>query len=103
MTCQVQNEQGCLQLNGQLDREHVPDLLKQIPELISAKDGQFTVDLSAVEHVDSAGLAWLVHMFSRCQQQQVTMTLLNPSKQLQMLMKVSDLEGLIPYNNTTAH
>lgn len=94
------DDNGVVNIHGHLDR----DTLSQNwwPSLASAKQqqlrqrGNCVMDLSEVERVDSAGLAWLINAVRDGRQQQVAITFKAVPEKLTKLAKISDAAGLLP-------
>lgn len=61
MTAEIsRSEAGIWSVKGDLDLESIPGLLADCPGLPDAGTAPVTVDLRAVERIDSAGLALLL-------------------------------------------
>ena len=59
-----------------------------------ANNSNLVLDLSGISHVDTAGLAWLIHIVSQLQQNHITLKLVHIPQQLQKLMQLSHVENL---------
>ena len=57
-----------------------------------------TIDLSDVERVDSAGLAWLLNAIRDGKQQGIDVSLHDMPEKLLKLAKISDLDSFLPVN-----
>ena len=86
----IENEPGQYKLSGKLTRD-------KVPALTPFKNGvsHVVMDISELTHVDTAGIAWFVHVSSVCEKQDATLTLLHPSEQLQSLAEVSGISVLL--------
>lgn len=83
-----------LVFKGELTRDSVMaywplTLLSELP-----KSTEF--DLMALQHVDTAGLAWLLHQLSQAKQLGIHVTLRNMPQQLTSLAEVSAVFDLLP-------
>ena len=80
-------------LAGDVDHQTVPQLYQQVTEIKQ----QVSLDLSAVEQIDSAGVALLVYWAQLAEKTNGGITLTNPGKQLLALadiLLVNDVLGL---------
>lgn len=86
-------------LQGALNAETVmsawPDRLDVLRKA-SAATQSVALDLAKVEHVDTAGLAWLVQLVSQCKALQIAVRFQQIPESLQKLAKISDVERLLP-------
>lgn len=79
--------QTTLLFTGVLEREAVPLLWEQL----SALNNRISfIDVSGIERIDSAGLAFLVYLAN-----QYNMTLLNRTEQLEMLIELYNLKSVL--------
>lgn len=96
---QVSNE-GRVSVHGHLDRDTLDknwwSLLNSAQQEQLKKQGRCTLDLSDVERIDSAGLAWLINAVRDGKQHQVTVTLSDVPEKLLKLAKISDVDTLLP-------
>lgn len=82
-----------LKLGSSLNFANVNQLLNDT--VVDADDNEaVTLDLSATEHVDSAGVALILHWMRLCKSRGVELSLQGVSEQLQALFDVYDLEGV---------
>jgi len=82
-------------IKGELSFSSVSALLRESDEVF-ATILPLTIDLSAVELSDSAGLALLVHWIRTAKNQNKAICFHNVPRQLMMIAKASNLDGLIP-------
>ena len=70
MEHRVREEQGSIVVSfeGDVDLEHSPKAREVLLECVAKKQSIF-VDLSAVQYIDSSGVASLVEAFQTCKQQ----------------------------------
>ncbi|MFS2221307.1 lipid asymmetry maintenance protein MlaB [Pantoea sp. B65] len=87
-----QVEASTLRLQGELDRETLLALWQQRETLSSAID---TIDVSALDRVDSAGLALLVHLRQILQQQGKTPLFTGVTDKLLSLITLYNLQQII--------
>ncbi|RDV28116.1 STAS domain-containing protein [Alteromonas aestuariivivens] len=89
-----------IQLQGELDRDSLTTnwwtMLDtgQKNRLTASKACRF--DLSSVERIDSAGLAWLVNAVRDARANGIKITLQNAPEKLLKLAKISDVDRLLP-------
>ncbi|WJG08856.1 STAS domain-containing protein [Aliiglaciecola sp. LCG003] len=86
-------------LSGDLNRETVmhcwPEQAEIIQSAAQAKQS-LTVNLSSVEAVDTAGLAWLMHLVRDCQAAEVPLAITQAPTGLVNLAKLSNVDPLLP-------
>lgn len=87
-------DEGDIQLSGFIDRFTVPTLIKGI-NISKIGQEQLTIDLSQVEKVDTAGLAWILKVMSQARQSGQLVTLATMPPQLCHLAQVSGVEALL--------
>lgn len=96
-----QQSEGQFSVSGSLDRDSVmicwPGKQQTLQSLQKSKS-DLTLDLSAVEHVDTAGLAWIIHLTRECQAKQIKLSLLNTPEGLINLAKLSSVDEVLPLN-----
>ncbi len=85
-------ESATLHLQGELDRETLLAVWQQREEMMGQID---TIDVSALERVDSAGLALLVHLRQMLQQQGKTPRFTGINGKLRSLITLYNLQQLI--------
>ncbi|MDC0601997.1 STAS domain-containing protein [Aliiglaciecola sp.] len=90
---------GEYRLSGDLNMKTVtngwPDKQKIIQQL-KQTDGSLNVDFSGITHVDTSGLAWVMHLTKACQKQQLELKLHHLPVGLINLAKLSNVDGLLP-------
>ncbi|WP_166423379.1 STAS domain-containing protein [Paraglaciecola sp. 20A4] len=98
----VENHQdtpGCFALRGKLNRETIPNFWpNSVQQLASAKSSNqpLVLDLTNIEHIDTAGLAWLINLIRDTKAQDIKFHLVNPPETLLNLAKISDVEAFLP-------
>ncbi len=99
------NNDGKVVVKRNLDRDVLVknwwDMLdtQQRQQLSSSKQCEF--DLSGVERIDSAGLAWLINAIRDGRQQGISLTLTDAPAKLIKLAKISEMDNLLPLSATT--
>ncbi|NMH60461.1 STAS domain-containing protein [Alteromonas sp. MYP5] len=99
------NHNGTVAVKGNLDRDVLNknwwEMLdaKQRNQLISNQRCVF--DLSSVERVDSAGLAWLVNAVRDGRKHGVALNLNDAPAKLVKLAKISEVDRLLPLSKST--
>lgn len=89
-----QQRDGKLVFSGELTRATVPAAW-QSREQWHDSSAQLQVDLAAVEHVDSAGVAMLLQLKKYLLQKQCELTILKPSPQFRAIVDVSGATDLL--------
>ncbi|MEW9799042.1 STAS domain-containing protein [Alteromonas sp. CYL-A6] len=86
--------------HGNLDRETLTKnwwlLLTPGQQKTLRGASECVFDLSDVERVDSAGLAWLINAIRDARQAGIRITLQEPPEKLIKLAKISDVDTLLP-------
>lgn len=98
MTTRLEAVDGGLAVHGDLDFQSVPALWQQVAERLAADggSGELLIDLAAVGHSDSAGVALLVDWLRRAQAGGRRLRLRNVPAQMRAIIRVSSLEELLP-------
>ncbi|MBA3987608.1 STAS domain-containing protein [Aliidiomarina maris] len=91
---QFNAQNGEVVVHGDLDRNTVPKAWAERQQWLPQQT-DVVINLEAVSHVDSAGLAMLIRLRSELVANQQTLTLRNLNKQLQQFAQVSGVEGLV--------
>ena len=81
-----------LVLEGEIDAHTAPDLAARYVEL-PAGDGDFVIDLSKVDFMDSSGLRVIIELHQRAEQASRRLVLRTPSQPVIRLIEVSGLNG----------
>jgi phospholipid transport system transporter-binding protein len=87
-----QSQQNTLVLQGELDRETLLPLWQQRGSLLVDKTH---IDVSQLQHVDSSGLALLVHFRELRARQGVSLTIIGISDRLLTLIDLYNLQDII--------
>ena len=85
-------EANTLRLEGELERDTLLDLWEQRETLIS---GATLIDVSALERVDTSGLALLVHLREIVSQQGGALQFVGIGDKLQSLITLYNLQQII--------
>jgi len=86
------NDEGRIALQGDLTRQTVPEFWQQRRQWLVA-GRPLELEMQAVEHVDSAGVALLIEVKRALKD--ASLTLQNPSKQLVDIAHVSGVHELL--------
>jgi len=81
-----------LALEGEIDAHTAPDLAARYVEL-PAGDGDFVIDMSKVDFMDSSGLRVVIELHQRAEQASRRLVLRTPSQPVTRLIEVSGLSG----------
>lgn len=87
-------DNGIVGLVGFIDRNTVPQLLKGI-ELDKLNFEQLTLDLSGVEKVDTAGLAWILKVKAHAERSGQVLVLQHVPTQLTDLAELGGVNTLL--------
>jgi phospholipid transport system transporter-binding protein len=74
----------------------VRDVLKESEPVFSA-ESKLSIDLSAVGSADSAGLALLIEWYCWAARANTSVRFVAVPAQLRALAKISDIDGLLPF------
>ena len=86
---------GDYKVTGQLVFATVRDLLRASATVLQGEPRQ-SIDLSGVEHADSAGLALLIEWFCAAEKAKRSVRFTGVPAQLRALAKLSNLETVLP-------
>jgi len=75
-------------------------ILSLIDTYLSQSFRKFVVDLSKINHINSAGLSYLVRMLNRVRKQKGLLVLKEPSKQVVKLLEITKLLALCTLANS---
>lgn len=91
----VSTSPGQFKVSGRLTRDSVVPLWEQ-RNMLCSSSGDLQIDLTELEHCDSAGLAFLFALYAcqRCRKTGFQFT--NASQQLMELVQLSDLDEVLP-------
>ena len=82
-----------IQLSGEIDLSESPNARKQILNQLKAKSN-LLVDLSAVEYIDSSGVASLVEGFQTARAQQLEFALVGVSVSAMQVLQLARLDSV---------
>ncbi|MDC0611306.1 STAS domain-containing protein [Vibrio sp.] len=82
------------ELTGALDRDEVPQLWAALKQW-QPKENTITISLAAVERVDSAGMAMLIHLIENAKNQNCHIMYSFVPEQLLTLFKLSNVGSLV--------
>ncbi len=90
----IAKQDGVITFTGELNRDTVVNfwpftLLKNV-------SGELIFDLTALEHVDTAGLAWLLQQLGQAKNANIQVKLRNTPQQLNSWALVIDVFALLP-------
>lgn len=87
------NDYSVLQLSGEIDLNESPNARKQILSVIK-NNKKLLVDLSAVEYIDSSGVASLVEGFQNARAKQLEFALLGVSPSAMQVLQLARLDSV---------
>lgn len=84
---------GQFSLQGELNRHTIPKFngLKSVQQ----SDADITLNMAAVSHVDTAGLAWLINVLKDTRRRNVPVQLKDVPQTLLNLAKISDVDSFL--------
>jgi phospholipid transport system transporter-binding protein len=91
----TKNADGEFTLSGNFNRESLAGAMHFDAFDSEIANTTVRIDMSAVEHCDTAGLAWMINMLKYLSQRDISWTLAHIPETLTKLAKISDLEHLI--------
>lgn len=86
-------------LSGEININTSPELRKVFDELITKKVLKVVLDLSAVNYIDSSGLATLIEMLRRMKKYNGKLRLCNLSEKVRSLFEITKLTKLFEMFN----
>ncbi|NUM53714.1 MAG: STAS domain-containing protein [Candidatus Hydrogenedentes bacterium] len=81
-----------ISVTGEIDLYSSPDLRSAITKAIPAAASALRIDLSAVEYMDSSGVATLVEGLRACMERSVAFVLHKPSQPVLKVLQLSRLD-----------
>lgn len=90
---------GVIAFTGSLNRKTVIDAWQNYQQVLNdlkQKKVEVSFDLGAIEHVDTAGLAWLLNVFAERQKVNQDIAIINTPISLLKLAKISNVESILP-------
>lgn len=102
MQCTEKQGNGAIILNlaGEIDLQHSPELRKILQEKIKAKCAALVIDFSGVEYIDSSGLATLVEYRRDSQKFAGQFSLANLTTRVRTIFELVRLNEIIPIHAT---
>lgn len=86
-----------LHFTGMLNRDTL--MLYSPFKLLNNVSGAVNFDFTALENIDTAGLAWLLQQLTRAKERGLSIALCNVPKQLLSLAEVTAVRPLLPISN----
>ena len=104
MKCTEKEESGATILNlaGEIDLQHSPELRKILQGKLKAKCAALIIDFSGVEYIDSSGLATLVEYRRDSQKYGGQFCLAGLSTRVRTIFELVRLNEIIPIHPTLA-
>jgi phospholipid transport system transporter-binding protein len=90
----IESPKGYFCMQGELNRNTLAKS-DALAKLTLSKSSGCTLDMSGVNHSDTAGLAWLMNFLKDNQQQKVHFELKNIPESLIKLAKISDVDSFL--------
>ncbi len=90
-----------LELSGEVDLHFSPQARKQILDLLG-QNHHLLVDLSAVEYIDSSGVASLVEGFQLSKNENLKFGLIGVSDAAMQVLQLARLDKVFPIHNSIA-
>lgn len=92
----VQLGDSLWRVDGRLTFETVTGLLRDSGEAFGGGSGPLEIDLSGVEHADSAGIALLIEWLRRARKADREVHYRHMPRQMAEIARISDLERFLP-------
>jgi anti-anti-sigma factor len=86
-----------LRLSGEFDMAAVPTFEAAVAALHADGTRSVTIDLSALDFIDSTGLAAIVHLSGVCVRHGYDFFLMPGSPAVQRLFELTGLDGVLPF------
>jgi anti-sigma B factor antagonist len=86
----VDVDDSTVALEGEIDAHTAPDLVQRF-ESLPPGDGEFSLDLSRVEFMDSSGLRVIIELHQRAEAESRRLVLRSPSSAVTRLIEISGL------------
>ena len=104
MQCTEKHESDAtiLNLTGEVDLAHSPELRKILQEKVKAKCMALIIDFSAVDYIDSSGLATLVEYRRDSQKYGGQFSLASLSTRVRTIFELVRLNEIIPIHDSLA-
>ncbi len=99
---EIDNDMAVCRLSGEVNIDTSPDLRKLCGELIDDKIKKLLLDFSAVNYIDSSGLATLVEVFRKMKHYEGRLRLCNLSEKVRSLFEITKLTKLFEIFDTEA-
>ena len=80
---------------GRLDLVSAPSLRKQLHTEVQRGNTRLIVDLSGVDHIDSAGLSALISGLKAARQAGGSLSITKPSTQVRRILKLTNLHRVL--------
>jgi len=90
------NGQGTYSFEGQMTMETVPTAWPKLDTLWQGELAPKALELSAIDKIDTAGLAWILDILKQAKINNSQLKLIKVPESLIKLAKISDLEGVLP-------
>jgi len=87
-------ETTVLTITGELDVSNVGDLRRRLDEILDRRSGTLILDLGALVHMDSSGLAELISVNQRARLSGMRLLLAFDSRGLRRTIEVRGLDGM---------
>lgn len=89
-------ETGHYALSGDMTMATVSSAWPGLSSLWNTRNSPELIDFSGVKQIDSAGLAWLVHIVAAAKKSDKTIKFINTPSSILKLAKISDVSSLLP-------
>ncbi len=81
-------------LSGEVDVGNCGVFKEELGKIIEKATDDVTLDLSALDYIDSAGLGILVGVYKRLQEKNFSMKVVNANEYIKKLFRITKLETL---------
>ncbi|MGH2705378.1 MAG: STAS domain-containing protein [Actinomycetota bacterium] len=89
-----------LRVRGEIDVYTAPALERAITEQLDLESPRIVMDLAEVSFVDSTGLLAMIGGVRKARERNGSLVLVRPSTRLQHVLRITDLESILPVFDT---
>lgn len=90
----IEKQGNTILLSGEVDVGNCADFKEKLGAAVESATQDLTLDFSALDYIDSAGLGILVGVFKRLQEKDLSMRVINSNDYIKKLFRITKLETL---------
>lgn len=91
----VAGAEGQLRLVGIVDYENAPSLAVQFDHFLNKKQHELSLDMSQVTHINSAGMALLIHCFKKAKKKGIVLQFCSVPPQLARIATLTRVDKIL--------